>query len=170
MKIRPVLSDTGRQGAGSAVNLLNAGWTHTTGIPLPGGGWTLPQQALTIFLDAPWEYLNQLHDLLIELVSDDGALAHFVPGPSAGGTPARIRHQVVIAPIAGAPMGTPGFASVFMDIPAGTLWISSPGHRYAWRITTGGVTEEIGFWVQNPPQLPVIGGPDPSTASQPPTN
>ena len=43
-------------------------------------------------------------------------------------------------------MGTPGFASVFLDIPAGTLWISSPGHRYTWRITTGGVTEEIGFY------------------------
>jgi hypothetical protein len=57
------------------VNLLNAGWTHTTGIPLPGGGWTLPHQALTVFLEAAWEQLNQLHDLLIELISDDGHLA-----------------------------------------------------------------------------------------------
>jgi hypothetical protein len=170
VKIRPVLADTGRLAAGSAVNLLNAGWTHTTGVPLPSGGWTLPQQALTIFLDAPWEQLNQLHDLIIELVSDDGVPAYFGPGPSAGGSAARLHHRVVIAPVAGAPMGTPGFASVFMDIPAGTLWIPSPGRRYAWRITSGGVTEEIGFWVQNPPQLPVIGGPAPSAASQPPTS
>lgn len=85
------------------MNLLNAGRTHTTGIPLPGGGWTLPHQALTVFLEAAWEQLNQLHDLLIELISDDGHLAHFVPGPSAGASFVRIPHQVVIPPVAGAP-------------------------------------------------------------------
>jgi hypothetical protein len=45
MKLHPVLSDTGRR-VGSAVNLLNAGWTATTAISLRGGGWTIPQQAL----------------------------------------------------------------------------------------------------------------------------
>lgn len=163
MKIRPVLADTGRLGAGFAVNLLNAGWTHTTAIPLPAGGWTLPHQALTVFLEAAWDNLR--HDLLIELISDDGRQAYFAPGPSAGGPPARIPYQVVIPPVAGAPMGTPGLASVFIEMPAGYLWIPAPGHRYIWRITTGGTTEEIGFWVQAPPQPPAFGGP---AQSQPP--
>lgn len=159
MKIRPVLADTGRPGATFALNLLNAGWAYTTAIPLPAGGWTLPEQALAVFLEAGWEQLNHLHDLLIELIRDDGLVAYFVPGPSAGGPVVRIPHKVVIPPVQGAPTGAPGVASVFMDMPAGTLWIPAPGHRYIWRITAGGATEEIGFWVQAPPQLPVSGGP-----------
>jgi hypothetical protein len=155
VKLRAVLSDTGRP-IGSAVNLLNAGWTATTAVPLPGGGWTVPQQALTVFVEAPWDQLNRLQTLVIELVDDEGTPVHFAPGPASGGPPVHIQHQVVVPPVQGAPNGTPGAATVFIDLPQGALWLT-PRHRYIWRISTEGVTEEIGFWVQAPPQLPVIG-------------
>jgi hypothetical protein len=141
------------------VHLLNAGWTATMALPLPIGGWTLPDQALTVFVDAPWDQLNKLHMLVIELIDDEGKPAYFTPGPSNDGPEARIQHQVVVPPVPGAPNGTPGTTTVFLDMPMGTLWIAGPGHRYIWRITTGDVSEEIGFWVQAPPQSPVIGTP-----------
>jgi hypothetical protein len=166
VKIWPVLADTGRTTAGAAtVNLLNAGWTATTAVPLPEGGWTVPAQALTIFVEAPWDQLNRLHTLVIELVDDEGNRAFFMPGPGAGAE-VHIQHQVVVAPVMGAPNGTPGLAMVFVDAPLGTLWIPAPRRRYVWRISTEGVSEEIGFWVQTPPQQPVIGG---SAAPAPPS-
>lgn len=36
--------------------------------------------------------------------------------------------------------------------------IPAPRRRYVWRIAIEGISEEIGFWVQQPPQQPVIGG------------
>jgi len=160
VKIRPVLADTGRlTPASSTVNLLNAGWTATTAVPLPGGGWTVPAQALAVFIEAPWDQLNKLHTMVVDLISDDGKPVYFMPGPTAGAPEVRIQHRVVVAPVPGAPSGTPGLACVFLDLPAGNLWIPGPGHRFIWKIAIGDVTEEIGFWVQNPPGVPTIGRP-----------
>jgi hypothetical protein len=146
-------------GAGSsAVNLLNAGWTATVAIPLPDGGWTLPTQALSVFIEAPWDQLNRLHKFEARLVDDEEHPAHFVPGPERGAPEARIQQQVVVPPVPGAPNGTPGLTCVFLDVPLGSLWLPAPRHRYIWKITVGGAEEEIGFWAQAPPQAPIIGG------------
>ncbi len=108
MKIWPVLADTGRSIPGQAsVNLLNAGWTATTAVALPGGGWTVPAQALAIFIESPGDQLNRLHNLVVELVDDEGHPAHFMPGPDSGAPVVRIESQVVVAPVPGAPNGTP---------------------------------------------------------------
>jgi len=157
VKLRPVLADTGRAMPGTSVNLLNAGWTATTAVALPAGGWTIPEQALTIFIESPWDQLNKLHNLVIELVDDEGDPAYFMPGPAEGAPVVRIESQVVVAPVPGAPNGTPGLATVFLDLPAGSMWIPAPRRRYVWRISAEGISEEIGFWVQQPPQQPVIG-------------
>ena len=149
------------------MNLLNAGWTATTALPLPDWGWTVPDQALTVFVEAPWDQLNRLHTLVIELVDDEGHPANFMPGPDADGPVLRIENQVVVAPVPGAPNGTPGLTTVFLDLPAGTLWIRAPRRRYIWRISIEDVSEEIGFWVQAPLQQPVIGGPTPIPPSPP---
>jgi hypothetical protein len=143
------------------VNLLNAGWTATAAAPLPGNldGWTVPAQALTVFVEAPWDQLNRLHTLVIELVDDEGRAAYFMPGPHAGGPAARVEQPVVVAPVPGAPNGTPGLATVLIDLPVGSLWIPAPRRRYIWRMSIEDVSEEIGFWVQVPLQQPVIGGP-----------
>jgi hypothetical protein len=144
----------------SSVNLLNAGWTVTTATPLPGGvdGWTVPQQALAIFIEAPWGQLNKLHVLTIALVDDEGRPAYFMPGHARGGPEVRIRQSVVVAPTPGAPNGTPGLATVLLDLPAGTLWIPAPRRRYVWQLSVEDASEEIGFWVQVPLQQRVIGG------------
>jgi hypothetical protein len=168
VKLWPVLSDTGRVIPGSSsVNLLNAGWTATTAAPLPAGGWTIPDQALTVFIEAPWDQLNRLHDLVVRLVDDEGQPAYFMPGPNDGGPEVRIEHQVVVGPVPGAPNGTPGLATLFIDLPLGSLWIPAPRKRYIWQVSTGNVSEEIGFWVQTPPQQPVIGGSSGTTPVQP---
>lgn len=71
MKIRPVLADTGRA-ISSTLNLLNAGWTLTTAIPLPEGqGWTLPAQVLAVFIEASWGELNRPYHLIAELADDE---------------------------------------------------------------------------------------------------
>ena len=151
------------------MSLLNAGWTATTAIPLPGGGWTIPQQALTVFVESPWDQLNRLHQLVLELVDDEGHPVYFPPGPGAGGAVVRVENQVVVAPVPGAPNGTPGLATVFLDLPVGSLWIPAPRRRYVWRISIGDVNEEIGFWVQTAPQQPVIGGVVPGVPPAPPS-
>jgi hypothetical protein len=166
VKIRPVLADTGRL-VGSAVNLLNAGWTFTTAVPWPQGGWTLPDQALALFIQASWEELNQPVPLRIELSDDNGAPAHFAPGPEHGGAIVVIEHSISVAPVPNAPSGTPGLANVLIDMPAGTLWVSSPSHRYIWRVTSNDVSEEIGFWVQPATQSPVLQAGMPITRHMP---
>jgi len=70
VKIHPIIADTGRPSSGSAANLLNAGWTFTTAIPLPEGGYTLPAQALAVFVEGTWAELNRPHRMVIELVDD----------------------------------------------------------------------------------------------------
>jgi hypothetical protein len=157
MKLYAVLSDTGRR-IGAAVNLLNAGWTATTAIALRGG-WTVPQQALTVFVEAPWDQLNTPHTLVIDLIDSDGVPVHFAPGPDHGGLPVRIEQQLTVPPVPDAPSGTPGATTVFVDLPPGTLWLT-PRRRYIWRIAAESVTTQIGFWVQAPsPSPPTDSGP-----------
>jgi len=170
VKLWPVLADTGRPIPGSSsVNLLNAGWSATTATALPGDidGWTVPAQALTVFIEAPWDQLNRLHTLVMTLVDDEGGPAYFMPGPARGGSAVRIQQAVVVAPVPGAPNGTPGLATVFVDLPAGSLWIPAPRRRYLWQLSMEDVNEEIGFWVQLPLQQPVSGG-IPVARSDPP--
>lgn len=159
MKIRLVLADTGRL-LGSAVSLLNAGWTATTAVVLPGGGWTLPSQALAVLLEASWDQLNKPCMLKLELVDDEGKLVQLAT-PDGAGQDVRINYPVIVQPVPGAPNGTPGHASVLIDLAAGTLRIPAPRHRYIWRAVVEDddqAKDEIGFWVNAPAQQPVIGG------------
>lgn len=162
MKIRLVLADTGRL-LGSAVSLLNAGWTATTAVAVSGGGWTLPSQALTVFLEAPWDQLNKPYVLKLELVDDEGKAVQFGAQDGAG-QEVRITYPVIVQPVPGAPNGTPGLASVLVDLAGGSLRIPAPRHRYIWRAVIEGEeqhADEIGFWVNAPIQQPVIGGSTP---------
>jgi hypothetical protein len=159
MKIRLVLADTGRV-VGAAASLLNAGWTATTAIVVPGGGWTLPGQALAAFLEAPWDQLNKPHLLKLELVDDEGKVVQLAAQEGVD-REALITYPVIVQPVPGAPNGTPGYATVLVDLTAGTLRIPAPRHRYIWRAVIEDDpegTDEIGFWVNAPAQQPTIGG------------
>jgi len=99
----------------------------------------IPDQALSIFIESPWDQLNRLHSLVVELVDDEGQPTHFMPGPDGGAPVVRIESQVIVAPVPGAPNGTPGLTTVFVDLPAGSLWIPAPRRRYVWRISSEGI-------------------------------
>ncbi len=125
-------------------------------LPLEDGGYTLPGQALAVFVEAPWDQLNRPHRLVFELVDDEGRIAE-IGGPD-GLKPARIEQEISIAPVAGAPNGIPGMASFLLDFPLGTFRIASPRRRYSWRVTIGEHVGGTGFWVQAPPARPTVGG------------
>jgi len=158
VKIFAVVADTGRPSPGGPINLLNAGWTATVALPVDEGGYTLPGQALAVFLEAPWDQLNRPHRVTIELLDDEGQLAELSTPTADGFQPARIEQEITIPPVAGAPNGIPGLASLLLDLPLGTLRIRSPRRRYTWRVTLGGDVGETGFWVQALPTGPTVGG------------
>lgn len=126
------------------------------GLPIEGGGFTLPGQAVAVFLEAPWDQVNRPHRVLIELVDDEGRVAE-LSGPE-GLQPARFEQEIIIPPVPGAPNGTPGMANLLIDLPMGTLRIPSPRRRYSWRVTIGDQVGGAGFWVQAPPAGPTVGG------------
>lgn len=73
MNVQVILADTGRQVPGErTLNLLNAGWTTTHALPLPDGAFTLPHQAVAVFVQASWNDLNRPHPVVIELLDDEG--------------------------------------------------------------------------------------------------
>jgi len=158
-----VLADTGRPTGGGAVNLLNAGWTFTTAIPLPDGGYTLPGQALAVFVEATWDQLNRPHPMVIELTDDDESQIAQIMGPEVSPQPARIEQELIVSPVPGAPNGVPGHAAALFDLPAGTLRIPATRRRYSWRVSVAGEIGGVGFWVQPPPAVAIIGQPPPSS-------
>jgi hypothetical protein len=131
-------------------------------IPLPNGGYTLPGQAVAVFVDSPWDELNRPHRMVMELLDDDGTLAQLsaLIGPQS----ARFEHEVTIPQPVGAPNGTPGRATWLLDFPSGTLVIARARCRYVWRVQVGNAVGEAGFWVQSPPSEPIIGPPPVSPA------
>ncbi|MEU6174590.1 hypothetical protein ABZ832_22085 [Streptantibioticus parmotrematis] len=158
MKIRAILADVGRP-SGQAANLLNAGWTATTAIQLPDGRLTLPGQCLAIFVEATWDQVNRPLKLVFELKDEDDHPVEVFQADQAA--PARIEHQIIIPPVPYAPNGVPGQATVVADFAAGTFLIEGVRKRYIWDIRIGEVTEEVGFWVEAPMQMPTIGKPGP---------
>ena len=156
MKIHPIIADTGRPSAGIAANLLNAGWTFTTAIPLPEGGYTLPAQALAVFVEGTWAELNRPHRMVIELVDDERQPARFET--PTGPQPVRIEQEITIPSVPTAPNGTPGLTTALVDLAQGTIRIDAARRRFIWRVTVSGVTEEVGFWVNPPTVAPRIGG------------
>lgn len=160
MKIHPIIADTGRP-IGAAANLLNAGWTFTTAVPLADGGYTIPGQALAIFVEGTWAELNRPHHMLVELLDDEGQPAHFLTPTNP--QPVRVEQEITIPSVPNAPNGTPGLTTVLLDLPQGTIRIGAARRRYLWRVTVRDVTEEVGFWVNAPMVAPRIGIGDPGT-------
>ena len=72
-------------------------------------GTTPTFPVVAIFFEVPWNRLNQALRVVVELVTDEGALAQLqtVNGP----IPARIEQQLVVGNLPGAPNGTPGTSS-----------------------------------------------------------
>ena len=151
MKATIVLADTGRPAGPATLNLLNAGWSFTTAFPSEdGGGWVLPEQAVAVFIEVDWNQLNRALSMRLELVDDDDTAASIV-----GDQPAVILHELMVAPVPGAPNGTPGMAAFLASLPSGAVRVPAARRRYLWRLTIDGErVTETGFWVDQPPSLP----------------
>jgi hypothetical protein len=155
MKVRPVVADTGRPASPFALNLLNAGWMTTRATPAEGGGFSLNAQVVAIFLEAPWNQLNRPHRLVLELIDEDGVPARF--STRDGLVPARTEYEIVVPQVPGAPHGTPGGTSTMFELSSGFLRLPAARRRYRWRVTVGGSSEEVGFWVDADPPAPTVG-------------
>lgn len=139
------------------MNLLNAGWNLTFAEPSPDGGYILPSQAVAIFVEAPWDQLNRPHQMLIELLDDEGHHAQLAIDADQA-QDARIEHEITLPPVGGAPNGTPGTGTFMIDLGPGAIRIPAPRRRYLWRVTIGDSVGEVGFWVHAQPPAPIIGG------------
>lgn len=157
MNISVILADVARPNgpAAGSLNLLNAGWTVTTGFPLAEGGYALPPQAVAAFIEATWDQLNRPHPVVLELVDDEGHHAELITDQAQA---ARIDHEITIPPVAGAPNGTPGLGTFVMELGPGAIRIPATRRRYVWRVSIAGSVGEVGFWVHAQPPVPVIGG------------
>ncbi len=152
-----VLADVARPGSAGNVSLLNAAWAFTTAAPLPqpGEGWTLPAQALVVFIEAQWQELNKPHSVVIALQNEDSEPVEFRDAGSL--RPATITTSITVPSTPGAPNGTSGRGHVLVDLGGGTLLIRRAPGRFIWRVTVGSDKAEVGFWVNVPPQQPKIG-------------
>lgn len=137
--------------------MLNAAWSFTTASPLPapGEGWTLPAQALVVFIEAEWQELNRPHPVQIELLDEDSERVELRDEGQL--RPATITASITVPSTPGAPNGTPGRGHVLLDLGGGTLLIKRAPGRLIWRVTVGTDTAETGFWVNVPPHQPRIG-------------
>ncbi len=132
-------------------------------MPIGDGTFTLPDQALAVFIEAEWDELNRPHQACFELVDEDGIHAKLAAGPDGALQDARIEQSVIVPPVPQAPNGVPGLTTLLLNISAGALRINEPRKRYIWRLRVGSTTSEVGFWVAAAPVPPVIGGlPNPS--------
>jgi len=116
--------------------------------PAPDGGYTLPAQAVAVFLEGTWDQLNRPLQVVIELLDDEGV--HAKCNMAGKVQPVRIEHEMTIPSIPTAPNGTPGTATFMAELGAGVLRIPVPRRRYIWRCKVADTVGEAGFWVQAP--------------------
>jgi hypothetical protein len=154
MRINLVLADTGRQTA-AGLSLLQVGWKATVAIPAPGGGFTLPEQAVVAFIDAEFGEVNHVYEAHLTLLNDEEETQHFqTPG---GLITAEVHRQILIPQVPGASVGSDSLASVLFCFPAGGIRIGGVPGRYKWTCQVADTTGEISFRVNQQPTMPTFG-------------
>lgn len=154
MRVNVVLADQGQQDPLNKIHLLGAGWAATTLTPQG----MVPDQAVAVFIEVPWDRCNRPITFALELLNEDGSPVELPFGPPPAEPQAlRLAQDIIAVPPPGAPNGTPGNARVFLSLNGGLPL--APGRRYVWRATLDGQTREeweAGFFVlrqQQPPQF-----------------
>lgn len=151
MRLHAVHAETGRPSQ-SGASLLNVGFgaIQAQNLPEPARGWTLPQHAVALFVEAETrEELNRPIDVALTLAEAGGRAAYFMPGPNADTNCSELllTHQVVVSPIVTSPPSEFGTATVVIDLGAGTVWIERADCLYEWDVAVGNVHDRIRFWV-----------------------
>jgi hypothetical protein len=149
--LHAVHAETGRPSQ-SGASLLNAGFgaIQAQTLPEPAGGWSLPQHAVALFIEAETrEELNRPVSVALTLAEVGGKKAYFMPGPNADPDCSELllTHEVVIPPIVADHPGQFGTAVAVIDLGAATVWIEHADSLYEWVVTVGDVQDRIRFWV-----------------------
>lgn len=156
MIVNVVLADTGQQDPFGKTHLLGAGWSTTQA----GPNGQVPDQAVAVFLEAPWDRCNREMPFLLQLLDSDGhPVALPNPEPDQPPAPVQVESVITATPPQGAPNGTPGTASFFVHLQGGLPLAA--GQRYTWQVTLDGETNEswrAGFFVQRQAAAARFGG------------
>ena len=152
MKINIILADLGAQDASGKLNLLGAGWSYIGVLP---SGLT-SDIAVAVTIEVPWDQCNRELDFVLELIDDDGKAFEVPVGDER--KPVRLSQKLVVATTPGAPNGTPGSATVLVQLQGGLPL--TPGRSYRWRAVLGNNEDEAGearFFVLRQPSVPTFG-------------
>ena len=129
-----MLADAAQE-VGGKLYILGGGWSLTGPGPAP--------MAIALKIEVPWDRTNERHQLLLELLDEDG-LPIAVQGPD-GNLPLQVTGNLEVGRPPGVKPGTPidsALAIGFGPVPL------EPGRRYQWRLSIDGETAEdwvIGF-------------------------
>jgi hypothetical protein len=156
MRVTLILADTGRQ-TPSGISLLQVGWKATFAIPRGDGSFTLPEQAVVVYIEAEFGEVNRVYDTHLRLVSSsDEEIQHF--NQPQGIVNAEVRSQVLIPQVLGATAGSDSCATLLFPFPAGTIRVGGGPTAYKWICRVGSDEGHTEFWVNSPPTAPSVGG------------
>ncbi len=130
-----MLADAAQE-VGGKLYILGGGWSVTGPMPTP--------MAIALKIEVPWDRTNERHELLIELLDEDGNPVT-VPGPDDEPVPLQVTGEFEVGRPAGIKRGTPidsALAVTFGPLPL------EGGRRYQWRLSIDGETDEdwtLGF-------------------------
>ncbi len=156
MIVNVVLADTGQQDPFGKTHLLGAGWSTTQ----TGPNGLVPDQAVAVFLEVPWDRCNREMAFSLQLLDADGHPVLLPSAESAEPSAAlQVESVITATPPAGAPNGTPGTASFFVALVGGLPL--EPGQRYSWQVRLDGESDDswrASFFVQRQQTTTRFGG------------
>ncbi len=130
-----MLADAAQE-LGGKLYILGGGWSVTGPMPTP--------MAIALKIEVPWDRTNEKHELLLELLDEDGNPVR-VPGPDEEPVALQVTGEFEVGRPAGIKPGTPidsALAVTFGPLPL------EAGRRYQWRLSIDGKTDEdwaLGF-------------------------
>lgn len=110
------------QAADGKLYVLGGGWSVTGPLPTPS--------AIALLFEVPWDQANQRHDVVLELLDQDG-MPVTVAGPEGEST-VRVAAELEVGRPAGLPPGSPLSATMAINVGALPL---PPGGRFEWRLS-----------------------------------
>jgi|SRR5581483_596632 len=130
-----MLADAAQE-VGGKLYILGGGWSVTGPGPAP--------MAIALKIEVPWDRTNEKHELVLELVDDDGSPV-LVAGPDDEEVPLQVTGELEVGRPVGVKPGTPIDSA--LAITFGPLALD-PGRRYQWRLSIDGEADEdwvLGF-------------------------
>jgi hypothetical protein len=135
VKVTMMLADAAQE-VGGKLYILGGGWSVTGPAPTP--------MAIALKIEVPWDRTNERHELLLELLDEDGNAVRG-PGSESEPVPLQVTGEFEVGRPAGIKRGTPIDSALAVSF--GPVPLES-GRRYQWRLSIDGETDEdwtLGF-------------------------